>query len=154
MDWFLCDNGLRHQRVNVRVLNPVKIYTVWNIVISPNFLVGKIFGKAQFWQKALCLSANFPHQEIRWNYGVLRSIRWYSSSSSLELTADWCRVVSFHHFHDSNKVIRLMSLVSHLFKFFFVDFELVNIFLVNVFRFKPNFGLLPTFSVIVILCTA
>ena len=28
MDWFLCDNGLRHQRVNVRVLNPVKIYSV------------------------------------------------------------------------------------------------------------------------------
>ena len=41
----------------------------------------KFCGKAQFPQsdspetmRKLCLSTKFPHQEIRWNYGILRSV--------------------------------------------------------------------------------
>ena len=41
-----------------------KSQTVESIVISPNFLVWK-FG----------LSTKFPHQEIRWNYGILCSAK-------------------------------------------------------------------------------
>ena len=70
INWFLYDNGLRHQRVNIRALNPVKIYTVWNIVISPNFLVGKIFGKAQF-------SHSFGR--ITRNYAETVSVRKFST---------------------------------------------------------------------------
>ena len=37
--------------------------TAKNTVISPDFLVWK-----------LCLSAKLPHQEIRWNYDIFRSV--------------------------------------------------------------------------------
>ena len=40
-------------------------------VISPNFLMWKYCGKAQF--RAIRLSIKFPHQEIRRNFGILRS---------------------------------------------------------------------------------
>ena len=52
-----------------------------NTVISPNFLVYAFYGKSQFphsfdsteAMRILCLSAKLLHQEIRWNYGILRS---------------------------------------------------------------------------------
>ena len=48
-------------------------------VVSSNFLVWKFCGKAQFPYSfgrfaqnyaETCLSTKFPHQEIRWNYGI------------------------------------------------------------------------------------
>ena len=62
--------------------------TEWNLtltrqkitIISPNFLVWKFYGKAQF-----------PHQEIRWNFGILRSVKlsvvklkWKDMNNSIE----------------------------------------------------------------------
>ena len=56
--------------------------TAKNTVITPDFLVWKLCGKAQFPHSfrrfahnyaKLCLSAKFPHQEIRWNYGIFCS---------------------------------------------------------------------------------
>ena len=56
--------------------------TTQNTVISPNFLVWKFCGKAQFLNSfgrfaqnygGLCLSTKFSHQEIRWNHDILRS---------------------------------------------------------------------------------
>ena len=55
-------------------------YTTENTVISADFLVWKFCGKAQFTgdptepMRKLCLSTKFPHQEIRSNYGILRSV--------------------------------------------------------------------------------
>ena len=49
-------------------------FTTKNGVVSPNFLVPKAF--AQFQEnrpklcKKMCLSPNFPHQQIRGNYGI------------------------------------------------------------------------------------
>ena len=43
-------------------------------MISSNFLVWKGSVSAQFRAK-LCFSTNFLHQEIRWNYGILRSVK-------------------------------------------------------------------------------
>ena len=47
-----------------------------NTVISPNFLVWK-----------LCLSAKFPHQEIRWNYGIFTSEYSHESVFSVDIGA-------------------------------------------------------------------
>ena len=73
-----------------------------NTVISPNFLVWKFCGKAQF--RKLRFSVRLPHQEIRWNYGVLCSncvcrnavgirhpcfVQWYLMVKS------WCKQVYF-----------------------------------------------------------
>ena len=53
-----------------------------NTIISPNFLMWKFCGKAQFphsfcdspeTMRKLHLSTKFPHQKIRCNYGVSRS---------------------------------------------------------------------------------
>ena len=54
-------------------------HTAKNTVISPNFLVWKFCGKAQFREspetmQKQCLSTKFPHQNIRWNYSILRSV--------------------------------------------------------------------------------
>ena len=57
-------------------LQSLQTLTVKNSAISPNFLVGKFCGKAQFrivsgtspeTMRKLCLSTKFLHQEIRWN---------------------------------------------------------------------------------------
>ena len=42
-----------------------EFFTAKNTVISSDFLVEK-----------LCPSAKFPHQKIRWNYGIFRSVTW------------------------------------------------------------------------------
>ena len=53
--------------------------TAKNTVISPNFLVSKFCGKAQFPHsfpetvRKLSLSTKFSHQDIRWNYGIFHS---------------------------------------------------------------------------------
>ena len=57
--------------------------TAKNIVISPDFLVWKFWERHSFrivsgessetmWK--LCLSTKFPHHEIKWNYGIFRSV--------------------------------------------------------------------------------
>ena len=57
------------------------VNTAKNTVILPDFLVWKFCRKAQFPQPIRpklcgnCLSAKFPHEEIRWNYGIFRSVR-------------------------------------------------------------------------------
>ena len=55
--------------------------TAEGTAILPNFLVWKFCEKAQILHRAtpetmrkLCLSIKIPHQEIRCNYGILRSI--------------------------------------------------------------------------------
>ena len=57
--------------------------TAKNTVISPNFLVWNICGKAQFphsfgriaeTMRKLCLSTKFPHQEMKWSYGIFSSV--------------------------------------------------------------------------------
>ena len=54
-----------------------------NTVILHNFLLWKFCGNAQLWKdtgktpgtlRKLCVSTKFPHHEIRWNYGILRSV--------------------------------------------------------------------------------
>ena len=56
--------------------------TVKNAVISPDFMVRKFCGKVQFPHSFRQITQNyartvpfhkFPDQEIRWNYGILRS---------------------------------------------------------------------------------
>ena len=37
--------------------------------------------------RKLCLSTKFPHQEIRWNYGILRSDSYFTFSQFMELGA-------------------------------------------------------------------
>ena len=56
--------------------------TAKNTVISPNFLVWKFCGKVRIvlgdlpeTMKKLCLSSKFPHQTIRWNYGIFCSVK-------------------------------------------------------------------------------
>ena len=57
--------------------------TAQNSVFSPNFLVWIFFGKSQFLyffyespetMRKLCFFTKFPHQEIRWNYGISCSV--------------------------------------------------------------------------------
>ena len=57
--------------------------TAKNTVISPNFLVWKFCGKEQFPHSfgqfarnytELFLSTKFPHQQIKWNYGIFCSV--------------------------------------------------------------------------------
>ena len=61
-------------------------YPAKTAVISSNFLVWKFLetlGK-------LCLSTKFPHQEIRWNYGILRSfIDSHNDRCNIEFIV-WC----------------------------------------------------------------
>ena len=58
------------------------LVTAKNSVILPDFLMWKFCGKAHFpivsgdspdTVRKLPLSEKFPHQEIRWNYGIFRS---------------------------------------------------------------------------------
>ena len=54
------------QNANSFCVNIISVQTTAkNTVISPNFLVWKFIRK-------LCLSTKFPHQKIRWNYGIFR----------------------------------------------------------------------------------
>ena len=48
-------------------------HTAKNTVILPNFLVWKICAKAQF-PHSFGRFARITHQEISWNYGILRSV--------------------------------------------------------------------------------
>ena len=57
--------------------------TAENTVVSPNFLVWKFCGKAQFLHNFGRFTQNYaetvpfhkiPHHEIRWNYGIFRSV--------------------------------------------------------------------------------
>ena len=67
-----------------KILNSIFNYltnTAEGTAISSNFLVWKFCEKAQFLHRAtpetmrkLCLSIKIPHQEIRCNYDILRSI--------------------------------------------------------------------------------
>ena len=59
------------------------INTAKNTVISPNFLMWKFCGMHSFrivsgespeTMRKLCLSTKFPHQGIRWNYGISRCV--------------------------------------------------------------------------------
>ena len=68
--------------VKIRKKTPALINTAKNIVISRNFLCGnfvkrssflKVSGDSSETMRKLCLSSKFPHQEIRWNYGILRN---------------------------------------------------------------------------------
>ena len=72
--WCLNNNLLRRaapQYTKAKVSSTAK-----NTVISPDFLVWEFCRQAQFLHRMrkLCLSAKFPHQEIRWNYDIFRSI--------------------------------------------------------------------------------
>ena len=46
--------------------------TMENTAIPPNFLECKFCESPETLQK-LCLLTKCPHQEIRWNYGILRT---------------------------------------------------------------------------------
>ena len=58
------------------------IYTAKNTVISHDFLEWKFCGKAQFPHS---FGRKFPHQKIRWNYGIFRSDKTYTFMKALEL---------------------------------------------------------------------
>ena len=71
----ICKTSKLLLATKINILKALSI-TVKNTAISPDFLVWKFFGKAQFLHSSgespetmrkLCLSAKFPHQEIRWN---------------------------------------------------------------------------------------
>ena len=59
--------------------------TAKNTVISPNFLVWKFCGKAQF-----------SHQEITWNYGILRSVSYTFSFRFTKIRYDVNRLLFLH----------------------------------------------------------
>ena len=68
------DNEDLHQNQIFLHVQSIKIYTV----ISTNLLLWKFLGNAYFPQsfenlRKLCVSVKFPHQKIRWNFGILRS---------------------------------------------------------------------------------
>ena len=42
----------------------------------------------------LCLSAKFPHREIRWNYGILRSGNWCSTMWTVSISC--CESINFY----------------------------------------------------------
>ena len=48
-------------------------FTVKTIVNSPKFLMWKFSGDSTKTMQKLCLSTEFPQQEIRWNYSILRN---------------------------------------------------------------------------------
>ena len=50
--------------------NLSKFTTTKNTVISPNFLLCD----SPETMRKLCLSAKFPYEEIRWNYGIFHSL--------------------------------------------------------------------------------
>ena len=63
----------------MNILLPYVENTAYNTVISPNYMVFKFCGKAQFpseTTRKLSLSTKFSHREIRWNSGILRSENW------------------------------------------------------------------------------
>ena len=63
-----------------------KSTTLKNTVIPANVLEGNFVERRSLLWKSdtpetmqkLCLSTKFPHQEIRWNYRILRSVFWSS----------------------------------------------------------------------------
>ena len=64
-------------------ISSLTTHIILNTVISPNFLLWtfcerhsfpRVSGDSPKTLRKLCLSAKFPHQEIRWNYGILRSV--------------------------------------------------------------------------------
>ena len=65
-------------------ISSLTTHIILNTVISLNFLLWtfcerhsfpRVSGDSPKTLRKLCLSAKFPHQEIRWNYGILRSDR-------------------------------------------------------------------------------
>ena len=72
-------------RYSIMSLNTI-MSTAKNTVIWPNFLLWKFSAKAQF-----------PHQEIRWNYGIFSSglylFFWLRKGpSTTYATGDWCKM--------------------------------------------------------------
>ena len=64
------DNEDLHQNQIFLHVQSIKIYTV----ISTNLLVWKFLGNAYFRRVSIiCGNCAFPHQKIRWNFGILRS---------------------------------------------------------------------------------
>ena len=77
-DWIYIFMWLSYLRIIFRETSTAK-----NTVISPNFLVWNICGKAHFphsfgriaeTMRKLCLSTKFPHQEMKWSYGIFSSV--------------------------------------------------------------------------------
>ena len=58
-----------------------------NTVISPNSLVWKFCGNSSKTMRKLCLSTKFPHQEIKWNYSIFRSVIYFGNTFR-----KWCTI--------------------------------------------------------------
>ena len=52
---------------------------------------GTVSGESPKTMKKLCHSAKFPHQEIRWNYGILRRVR--SLKFGILMTFIWLMIM-------------------------------------------------------------
>ena len=62
-------------------------YTAKNTVISPDSLVWKFCGNSSKTMWKLCLSTKFPHQEIKWNYSIFRSVIYFGNTFR-----KWCTI--------------------------------------------------------------
>ena len=96
----------------------------------------KFCGKAQFPHSfrriaqnyaERCLSAKFPHQEIRWNYGILRSVPflWFDLSHGLMGTS-WVIFVFLNFFDVTFNLFIWFCLLDSVFNFF-QDFVFLSV---------------------------
>ena len=103
----------------IKITSQCSPYALWTLVLTwtviTNFLVRKFCGKTiqgnspeTMWK--LCLSAKFPHQKIRWNYGIFRSclfiyfIDWTGKRINWDYMK-WCRRWGVSFYRNSSVVV-------------------------------------------------
>ena len=100
------------------ILLKVNWYTTKNTVISPNFLMWKFCEKTQFLHSFAWITRTmwnvsfhkFPHQIIRWNYGILRSDTLYDLVKICLIIDKWCEY--FYHICLFNlKRLKMFSII-------------------------------------------
>ena len=123
--------------------------TAKNTVIPPSFLVWKFCGKVQFLHckaqlmRKLCLSTKFPHQEIRWNYGIFHSVPYlYKVVSSVKLQTSVSflkRSKSFMKYALEKSINKVPTIVSPLPRLlFYIWSKFMSAYWVLHFFLKPH----------------
>ena len=80
--------------------------------------------------RKLCLSAKFPYQEIRWNYGILRSV-YYKSGSAFWYDADVTKLEIYYKVTRNNPFYS--AYIRKFFQNYFLLFVLIVCFFVCLF---------------------
>ena len=87
-----------------KVISLLQLFTAWNTVISPTFLVWKFSRKARSFHRVsgdsletprkLCLSGKSSHQKIRWNHGILRCDYLIAMTFQISFTGRLCSSIA------------------------------------------------------------